>query len=419
MTALILFSLLTMPALAQSDEGGEEPSNEELDRRVEVLAEEVERLRIGEAAVAADEGVNGMGPAASKVYRAERGVSLGGYGEVKYHNYANTRQDGSDSGAVDGVDVHRMILYAGYKFDDRWVLNTEIEFEHVKEVAVEFAYLDFKATSVLGARAGLLLVPMGIYNELHEPTTFSAVDRPQVEKAILPSTWREIGVGVYGDIGPISYRAYLLNGMAAAGFDSSGIRGGRQKGAKAVAEDFAGVARVDLTGVQGLVVGGSAYYGNSGQDLVDPTSGAEPAVSTLVYEGHLMLDIAGLRARALYAGAALGDVAALNTALALTGADSIGKTMSGYYAELGYDVFGPLGVAGQALIPHLRYEALDSQATVPGGYQADPAMDRSDLTFGLAWQPHDQIAVKADYQLFMDQADAGVNQLNAGVGFIF
>ncbi|MCK6502214.1 hypothetical protein L6R53_02215 [Myxococcota bacterium] len=443
MTAALLVALVGPPALAEDpgprdlereereeeeeEEGGqpapapteEGPDGAELSRRVDVLAGEIERLRIGEAAVAADESVHGMGPAASKVYRGERGVSLGGYGEVKYHNYAAETQDGSESGAVDGMDVHRLILYAGYKFDDRWVLNTEIEFEHVKEVYVEFAYLDFQAAPQLGARAGLLLVPMGIYNELHEPTTFAAVERPRVEHDILPSTWREIGLGVYGEVGPISYRAYLLDGMHAGGFSASGLRGGRQKGAEAVAESFAGVARLDLTGVEGLVVGGSVLYGGAGQDLVDPTSGEDVSVNTLAYEGHVVVDLAGLKVRALYAGASVDGVPELNAALALTGADSVGETLSGYYGELGYDVFSPLGIEGQALIPHVRYEALDTQAGVPAGYSASAANDRSGLTFGLAYQPHRQISLKADYQLWMDQADTGVDQFNAGIGFIF
>jgi len=395
------------------------PSNEEIARRMDVLAGEVERLRIGDAALLAEESVNGMGPAASKVYRSDGGVSIGGYGEVKYHNYAAEDQAGDDSGEVDGVDVHRMIIYTGYRFNEKWVLNAEIEFEHVKEVYVEFAYLDYKAAPALGARAGLLLVPMGITNEQHEPTTFAAVDRPQVEKYILPSTWREIGAGIYGDLGPVSYRAYLLDGMSAGGFSKSGIRGGRQKGAEAVAEDFAGVARLDLMGVPGLVVGGSAYYGNSGQDLVNADTDAEPDVSTLVYEGHLTLDVAGLRFRALYAGASLGDVKALNEALALEGADSVGESLYGYVFDLGYDVFGPLGIDGQALIPHLRYDALNTQAKVPNGYEADPGTDRSDLTAGLAYQPHHQLTLKADYQIHLNGAESGTNQVNAGVGFIF
>jgi hypothetical protein len=426
----ILFASLLSPAFAEEpaedsgDTSGETaadsaPDNGELARRMDVLAGEVERLRIGDAALLADESVHGMGPAASKVYRSDGGVTIGGYGEVKYSNYAAEDQSGEDAGEADGVDVHRMILYAGYRFDEKWVLNTEIEFEHVKEVYVEFAYLDYEATDWMGARAGLLLVPMGITNELHEPTTYASVNRPHVEKYILPSTWREIGAGVYGDAGPIAYRAYLLDGMHAGGFSSSGLRGGRQKGAEAVAEDFAGVARLDFVGVEGLVLGGSAYYGDSGQDLENAETGAEPDVGTLIYEGHATLDLAGLRLRALYAGARLDDVEALNAALALEGSDSVGETMHGYYVDLGYDVLRPFGVTGKSLVPHLRYETLNTQLTVPDGYESSDSKERSNITAGLAFQPHEQLTLKADYQIHMNEAESGVNQLNAGIGFIF
>lgn len=428
MTLALALALVNTPAAAQDalPQEGEDappaedsPSKEELARHIDVLAAELERLRIGEAAVGADESVNGMGPAASKVYRGGKGVSLGGYGELDYVRYGDQDQSGNAAGQTDQLDVHRFILYAGYKFSDRWVLNTEIEFEHVDEVNVEFAYLDYKATDALGVRTGLLLVPMGIINELHEPTTFPSVDRPDVEKSIIPTTWREIGGGLYGELGPLSYRVYGLGGMEAAGFDASGIRGGRQKGAKALAEDFAGVARVDLEPLTGLVVGGSVYYGGSGQDLVVETTGAEPTVGTLVWEGHAMLDIAGLRLRALAAGASISDVAQLNQALGLEGAAGVGSSMFGMYVEGGYDLFSAFGPAEQGLVPFVRYELLNTQAEVAQGYSADPSQDRSILTLGAAWLPHRQITFKVDYQLYMNQAETGVDQLEAGVGFIF
>src|SRR5690606_5504586 len=118
----------------------------------------------------------------------------------------------------------------------------EIEFEHAStgqggEVSVEFAYLDYLATPHLGVRAGMVLVPMGFVNELHEPTTFLGTTRPLTESTIIPTTWRENGAGVFGDIGDFSYRAYVINGLdavgggssRAGGFSAAGLRGGRQK----------------------------------------------------------------------------------------------------------------------------------------------------------------------------------------------
>ena len=58
------------------------------------------------------------------------------------------------------------------------------------------------------------------------------------ERRIIPTTWRENGVGVLGSVGPFAYRAYLLNGLDATGFSPEGLRGGRQKGSRALASDF-------------------------------------------------------------------------------------------------------------------------------------------------------------------------------------
>lgn len=135
----------------------------ELSRRVDLLAEELESLRVGEAAARADSAERGMGPAASKVYRTREGLSIGGYGEVVYQRFEERRDDGARSGRTDEADLLRGIVYFGYKWTDRWLLNTEIEFEHGStgeggEVSVEFAYLDYLWRDELGARAGLLQI---------------------------------------------------------------------------------------------------------------------------------------------------------------------------------------------------------------------------------------------------------------------
>ena len=115
----------------------------------------------------------------------------------------------SSSTSRDEADFLRAVLYAGYKYNDWILFNSEIEFEHATtktsngtargEVSVELAYLDFAISQPLGARAGMLLMPVGLTNEWHEPTTFHGVRRPSVEQSVIPTTWRENGVGVFGD----------------------------------------------------------------------------------------------------------------------------------------------------------------------------------------------------------------------------
>ncbi|MCM2269877.1 MAG: hypothetical protein NDJ75_07235, partial [Thermoanaerobaculia bacterium] len=231
-------------AVAAAQSPSASPEVAELARRIELVAAELETMKLGEAAVEADTSVYGLGPAASKVYRKAKGVSIGGYGELLYQNFSGSNDAGAPSGKLDDLDVLRGIVYVGYKWSDKWILNTEFEWEHGStgkngEASVEFAYVDRLIRPELNVRAGLVLIPMGLVNELHEPTVFLGARRPGVESAILPTTWRESGVGVFGEVGGFAYRTYLLNGLDAKGFTAGGIRGGRQQGFHSKAEDFA------------------------------------------------------------------------------------------------------------------------------------------------------------------------------------
>ena len=396
----------------------------ELERKVDVLAQEIEKLRIGEAAVEPDTSSYGFGPAASKIYRTERGLSIGGYGELIYKNVQGEEGEGDESLRAEGgeeeeegvggdsFDLQRAVLYFGYKFDDHWLLNSEIEYEHAGgEIGVEFAYIDYLWRPQANFRAGLVLIPMGFINELHEPTVFLGANRPDVEQVILPSTWRENGVGLFGNAGPFSYRTYIVNGLDASGFsEKGGLSGGRQEFVEASAEDLAWVGRVDFTGLPGLLVGGSAYLGDSGQNL-------GPAVGTEIVEGHLEWKWRGFEFRALGVQATLDDVADLNRALELTGDESIGEKLTGYYLQLGWDVLA--GRGERSLTPYARWEAYNTQDEVPVGFLADPANDVESLTLGIAYQPIDQIILKVDHQNYDNAAGTGVDQLNVLLGWIF
>lgn len=395
---------------------------EELERRLAVLPEELERLRLGAAAPppAAAQGRWGLAPAAAKVYGASPGVSLGGYGEMVYEDPSSRRENGAPSGRVAQVDFLRAVVYLGYKFDERFVLNTEIEFEHgttsgnVGEVSVEFAYLDYLWRPELNLRAGMVLLPVGLVNELHEPTVFHGALRPAVERTLIPSTWRENGFGVFGEAGPLAYRTYLVNGLDASKFSASGWRSGRQKGARARAEDLAWVGRVDYVGVPGLVVGGSMYTGGAGQEqpaLV--AAGADPR--TTLVEAHLDWRWRALAVRGLVARARLSDAAALNAALKLAGPASVGSRLAGHYLEVAWD-FLP-GRAG--LEPFLRWEQLNTQERVPAGFAANPANDTRILTLGATFRPLPQIVLKLDWQDVHTRARTGVNAVNFGLGYVF
>ena len=384
-----------------------------LQRQVDAITRELERMRLGGDVVpAADTSRYGFGPAASKIYQVDHGVSIGGYGEVLYRFVADELESGEASPATNRFDALRAIIYLGYKFSDRLLVNTEIEIEHGNEAYLEFAYLDYLLNDYIGLRGGLLLSPMGLVNELHEPPVFLGTTRPLVEQRVIPTTWRENGLGIFGDVGPLSYRAYAMNGLNGLAFSDAGLRGGRQKGSNALAEDVGGVVRVDYTGVLGLLAGGSVYYGGSGQGAT--VDGQEVQASTLIWEGHASYQSRGLDLRALVAGATVDEADLLNQA----GAGGVAEALGGGYAHVGYDVLRHLDTTHQ-LFPYVRYEWLDTQKETAAGVTPTGANDVTAILLGASWKPVPQVAVKGDYQIHSTAADTGRNQFALVLSYLF
>ncbi len=386
-------------------------------------------MKVGEAAApgatrAGEEPSYGVGPAASKVY-GKKGVSIGGYGEFLYDNFAALRQDGLPSGLRSHADLLRAVLYVGYKFDDHWVVNTELEVEHAVtasdkggEVEIEFAYLDYMASQNFRGRAGLILMPMGWINEMHEPPTFLGARRPEVEEFLIPTTWREIGVGFYGNAGPLSYQLYGVNGLNSAGYTAEGIREGSQEGSEALAVSWAATGRLDWTPVPGAVVGASFFSGDSSQGSTTPSGRSFSGLTTLV-DVHADWRWRGLWLRGLYVHTSIGDAAAINESNGLTGEQSVGSEQWGWYVLGGFDVLSLTSGSRASLTPFVRYERYDTQAQVPTGYSRSGETDVTLLTVGAVYKPIEQVSIKLDWQQKTNAARTGVNQWNVGLGYMF
>ncbi len=400
------------------------PVAAEQDRKIGVLATEVERLKSKLVLPENKElkSLYGFGPAASKVYQVERGLSLGGYGEFNFQKFVSDQQ-----GKRDQFDLLRFVLYTGYKFSDRILLNAELEFEHAVsgggtitsesgEAEVEFAYLDFMLWQQLNVRAGLVLVPVGFINEMHEPPFFHGVVRPEVERLVIPTTWREGGIGIFGTLAPgLEYRAYVLNGLNAKGFSSSGIRGARQSGNRALADDLAGTVRLQYTPFAGASIGGSFFVGDSGQD--GDFDGEKPGAFTLLWETHAQLHYRGLELRALGTFVSIDDADVLSRALE----DTIASDSFGFYAEAAYDVL-PLVLPDTThyLAPFFRYELFDTQDAVPRGFQRVPGNDVQLFTIGLDYKPHPQVVLKLEYRNYNAGSERPrADEVNVGAGFVF
>ncbi|HEY8035112.1 MAG TPA: hypothetical protein VIF37_05945 [Methylobacter sp.] len=408
-----------------------------LERKTDVLSQEVEKLRtnLSIPEEAKYKSAYGMGPAASKVYSAGKGLSIGGYGEGNY-----SAKVGDKGSSNDSADMARMVLYAGYKFTDRILFNSELEFEHAStgegseskgEVSVEFASLDFFIDKRANVRAGLVLMPMGLVNRIHEPLFYFGNHRPEVEQRIIPSTWREMGAGLFGAITPeLTYTAYVVNGLDATGFTSDGIREGRGGGSNAKAENFGYVARVDYdpTALPGVTVGGSAYVGNSGQNQM--FAGQKADVFTQLYEAHVQWKYRGLEFRTLGSWGHIGNADLVTAAnIARNGpvdADHpnagqiVGSQNYGFYTELGYDVLPLLWQdTTQYLAPFFRYEKLNTMAKAPSGYAIDPTRDWQIYQVGLQYKPIPNVVIKADYRNYIAKQGQLPDDFNLGFGFIF
>ena len=412
---------------------------DEVDRRQGILADEVRRLREALTLPETTElkGQYGVGPAAARVYGIERGLSIGGYGET---NFRKVTKDAN--GARDEFDFLRFVIYTGYKFNDWIVLNTETEFEHASTestvssesgaVSVEFAYLDFLLHPKVNVRAGLVLVPMGFLNEIHEPPFYHGNVRPEVEHDVLPATWSANGVGLFGEVLPgLQYRTFALTGLNAKGFRNSDIRSARQGGNTERAEDWAWVARLDYAFAPSSLLGGSVYLGDSGQNLAygstDPAIGLlKKSVFTKIYEAHAQYRAYGLETRALFALIDISDTTQLSRDTEITDAASgtdgrpIANTMLGWYLEAAYDIL-PLLVEDttQYLAPWVRYSRIDTQNSVPEGFAPDRTQDRDDYELGLTYKPIAQVAIKADYRILDAKSGNRPDELRLGFGFVF
>lgn len=388
----------------------------ELERRLDAVSLELERLGLGMDVVQADSSIMGFGPAASKIYQVTQGVSIGGYGEILYENFDANREDDAPATSLDAIDALRAIVYFGYKFDDRLLFNSEVEIEHASEAFLEFAYLDYMLTESVGVRAGLLLAPLGLVNELHEPPVFIDAKRSFTENRIIPTTWRENGIGLFGNGETIAWRVYVMNSLDGAGFNASGLRGGRQRGIHALSESLGVAARADYVGFPGLMVGASGFFGGTGQGR--ELNGERVDGNVLVWDAHVDYEAQGFDVRAMVAGASLDDAAELNQLNALAGAAGVADEMLGWYVEAGYDVLSRMETEHQ-LHPFARYEKVNTQQSVAPGFAAAPANELTSVSFGLAWRPLPQVVVKAARQLISNEADTGTDQWNVQLGWLF
>ena len=342
-------------------------------------------------------------------------LTIGGYVQIDYNE--------PDGTAPGNLDVHRLVMLFGYKFTEDLSFLTEIEYEHIEEVYVEQAFVNYSISSNLYIRGGLMLVPMGIINEYHEPPIFYGVERPALDKYIVPSTWRELGVGIGGRFDEISlrYQAYIFNGFISykdgqgrlRGVD--GLRKGRQKGIESVINTPNFSAKLDYYGILGLKLGLAGYFGRTQTDDTS-VEGATVGVTMLGADARYRYKNLELRGQYIYTR--LSDTDAYNE---LTGKD-LGSKLDGFFVETAYN-FMPLinRKTDKTFVVFGRYETFDTHAATAGNLVRNPDFDRNIVTLGLDFKLAPGVAIKVDYQ-WLDNANPENtldNLFNAGIGVMF
>lgn len=369
---------------------------------------------------------------ANRMMQTDRKLTIGGYAQIDYNQPIN-------SGIYNNgkLDVHRLVLLFGYKFNSRTQFITEIEVEHVKEIYVEQAFLDYRINNYMNLRAGLMLIPMGIVNEYHEPPTFNGVERPLLDKYIVPTTWRELGVGLTGNIpnANLRYQAYIVNGFASynngptlRGTDA--LRKGRQKGAESFMSSPNLATKVEYYGFRGLNLGLSGYVGNTQSTLYNGLEKNNTDAVTQADSSVVGISMIGLDARYNMKGVMIrGQLNYANISNTeqynfISNSDDkindLGSALFGYYIEAGYNVFQSAKNIKTHLIPFIRYSEVDTHHKTAAEIEQNDAYKRTIVTTGLGWKVSPGAIFKADMQFIKTKADESANTVfNAGVGIWF
>jgi hypothetical protein len=359
---------------------------------------------------------------------------ISGYGEVKVEY--NTQSQ------LANANLTRNILFFGHKFNKRIAFFSEMELEDAKveggspsgEISMEQLFMKFGINNDIYLTAGLFIPRIGIINENHLPTTFNGNDRPFLEKYLIPSTWREIGVGFYGRsrrIAGLNYSAALVNGLNSEKFgNGNGIRSGRYKGSDANATNLA------LTGallyyVRGFRIQASAYYGGSAgiaKPIADSLQLNAGAFGTPVFmtEANVQYQSeSGFEFKVLGVFSSINDAESINRAYAN---NTPGK-MWGAYAEVGYNLMKAFKKDSErSLLLFSRFEAMDLNAEVSSNSAYDGSLNKQFLVSGLTYTPTRGVVVKLDVALkktgtpnpiLTDVSDSQFSFINIGLGYSF
>jgi hypothetical protein len=411
----------------------------ELEARVEQLAAQLEQVKAELAAqraqaqaqaaasaapAAASVGAAAPAPAqpAPAIAAAEAPATvLTGYGEINY-NHPTRNASGAQA------DVRRAVIGIQHRFDDKTKMVSEFEWEHAVtsaddkgESEVEQLYIEREFGNGLRGRAGLFLMPVGLLNQNHEPTAYYGVERNFVETAIIPTTWREAGVGLSGELdNGLTWDAGLTTGFDLSKWDATSEEGREsplgsihQEGQLAKSRDLSVHGALNWRGVPGLLLGGSVFTGKAGHKT-EGFAGNDSRVS--LFDLHARYTPGPWDLSALYARGQISNTAALNQTF-VGNPTPVPKSFAGWYLQAAYQL---AQWDDYVLSPFARYERFNtakSYSMLPAGLGVATTPDQQVGTVGANLRVGQGVVLKADYQRFV--RDKSLDRVNLGVGFSY
>ncbi|WP_236000319.1 hypothetical protein [Bradyrhizobium uaiense] len=394
------------------------------------------------------------------------GLSIGAYGEIKFGSAQNPAANGQWQ---KGFDAQRFVLLPTYAITPNIIFNAEIEFEHAGSgfdnddklhgtAEIEQLWIDFKIIDQFNWRApGIDLVPIGYYNQHHEPTQFYSVNRPELYLGLIPSTWKVPASSVYGtitedlkyqvmvatsneDFGdsfdnrtaaktvPLPGTPYAagIDGLNALAFSRPPL-GDFQQLNNAVA--IAGRLDFTPTFLPGFAGSVSGYFSPN----TTPRGAHDDLGNFLGHSSLAMFDAefryrvpqTGLELRGEYVRADFSHPENLRANNDSDPTNNVGKSMYGYSGEIDYHVqLGTILNNEWEAVPFYRYTYQNLQTGGFAGTDANlptGAGQRQYHTAGFALFPSPKVVLKATYQHVIDKSIAGAmsDSFLGGVGFFF
>lgn len=391
------------------------------------------------AGAAAAEGTDSTAAPRSAVKR----LSVGGYGEAvmtrnffsdKYLRYNSPEKYKDESHGR--VDLPHVVIFLGYDFGKGWSMGSEIEFEHGGtesaveieeeeageyeseierggEVALEQFWLQKSFSRGLNLRVGHQVVPVGFTNTHHLPNEYFGVYRPQGENTIMPCTWHETGITLWGKLGKWRYEAMFMPGLDSERFGSSSWihYGSASPYEFKISNSYAGALRIDNYSVPGLRIGVSGYIGNSFHNTLAATDSEQYKKvhgTVAIISADFTYDAHNILARGHYDYGHLSDAAAITEFNMHMRKDSPSKQQTVASAamaagvEAGYNFFSlseSLTAAGQKFYLFCMWDYYDSMYKVEKGLRDLKWTERNTISVGVNYFPIRDIVVKGEYSI--------------------